>query len=37
MDRTPFRVNWDLCVLCQGENKMTSLFHQLIVLEEIVD
>ena len=21
MGRAPFRVNWDLCVLCQGENK----------------
>ena len=25
MDRTPFRVNWDLCVLCQGENKNDKL------------
>ena len=23
--RTPFRVNWDLCALCQGENKNDKL------------
>ena len=25
MDRTAFRVNWDLCILCQGENKNDKL------------
>ena len=24
-DRTPFRVNWDLCALCPGENKNDKL------------
>ena len=24
-DRTPFRVNWDLCALCPGENKNVKL------------
>lgn len=24
-DRTPFSVNWDLCALCQGENKNDKL------------
>ena len=23
--RTPFRANWDLCALCQGENKNDKL------------
>ncbi|CAH3039428.1 unnamed protein product [Porites evermanni] len=25
MDRTAFRVNWDLCILCRGENKNDKL------------
>ena len=31
--RTPFRVNWDLCALCQEENKN----DKLVALEEIAD